>query len=107
MVLSPGPVLPRQPAHVFEAAAGGAHLLGVAIANLYSLLDPEIVIVGGGLSRAGDALLGPLSRTAREYVCTFLRDRVRIAPAQLGDEAGLIGAGLSVWEPASPSTTPS
>lgn len=94
---------------VFEAARGGdevsveivgraAHLLGVAIANLVNLLDPDIVVVGGGVAQAGEALFVPLTTAARQYVCTFLRDRLNIAPAQLGTEAGLIGSGLAVWE---------
>jgi len=96
---------------VFEAAREGdpsstrivarvAHLLGVAIANLVNLLEPEVVIVGGGVAQAGDALFRPLTETARAYVCPFLRDSLHIVPAQLGEEAGLIGAGLAVWEDA-------
>jgi len=83
-----------------------AHLLGVAVANLVNLLDPEIVIVGGGLAQAGPTLFGPLTRTARDYVCDLLRDRVHIVPAQLGDEAGLIGAGLAAWHAGPQSTSP-
>ncbi|MFH1568706.1 MAG: ROK family protein [Gemmatimonadota bacterium] len=93
---------------VFAAARAGdavcaaivgraAHLLGVAIANLANLLDPEVVIVGGGVAQANDALFAPLVETARTYVCAFLRDRLTIVPAQLGEDAGLIGAGLAVW----------
>ena len=94
---------------VFEAARQGdplsarivarvAHLLGVAIANLVNLLEPEVVIVGGGVAQADDALFQPLTETARAYVCPFLRDRLNIVAAQLGENAGLIGAGLAVWE---------
>jgi glucokinase len=81
-----------------EIVAGVAHLLGVAIANLANLLDPEVFIVGGGVAQAGDCLFHPLRDTARRYVCSFLADRLRIVPAELGDDAGLVGAGLSVWE---------
>jgi glucokinase len=57
-----------------------------------ALLDPEIVVIGGGLSRAGDALLRPVRAALRERL-TFHREP-RILPAPLGDEAGCLGAGL-------------
>lgn len=81
-----------------EIVARVAHLLGLAVANLANLLDPELFIVGGGVAQSGEALFRPLTQTARAYVCSFLADRLRIVPAELGDDAGLIGAGLAVWE---------
>jgi glucokinase len=89
-----------------EIVARVAHLLGVAIANLANLLDPEMFIVGGGVAQAGDCLFRPLRDTARNYVCSFLADRLLIVPAELGDDAGLIGAGLAVWEDTGPASSP-
>jgi glucokinase len=63
-----------------------------ALAWLASVLAPEVVVVGGGLSRAGDALFEPLTeRLARRL--TFQRVP-RLVPAALGDRAGCLGAAL-------------
>jgi glucokinase len=66
--------------------------LGGALAWLAGVLAPEAIVVGGGLSRAGDALLVPLrARLARRL--TFQRVP-RLVPAALGDRAGCLGAAL-------------
>ncbi|MBB0246936.1 ROK family protein, partial [Streptomyces alkaliphilus] len=57
-----------------------------------TLLDPEVVIVGGGLARAGDTLLDPLRAALRERI-TFQHPPA-LVPAELGDAAGCLGAGL-------------
>ncbi|MBB0232981.1 ROK family protein, partial [Streptomyces calidiresistens] len=57
-----------------------------------TLLDPEVVIIGGGLARAGDLLLDPLRGALRERI-TFQHPPA-LVPAELGDAAGCLGAGL-------------
>ncbi|MGH3098019.1 MAG: ROK family protein [Streptosporangiales bacterium] len=66
--------------------------LGLATAWLASVLAPEAIIIGGGLSQAGPALFDPL-RQAMEQRLSFQR-RPRLAPAALGDRAGFLGAAL-------------
>lgn len=61
-----------------------------------TLLDPRVVIVGGGLAEAGDTLFGPL-RAAVEARITFQKLPL-IVPAALGDTAGCLGAGLLAWD---------
>jgi glucokinase len=61
-----------------------------------ALVDAEVIVIGGGLATAGDALLAPL-RTAVKERLTFHR-KPRLVPAALGDEAGCIGAGLRAWD---------
>jgi len=74
--------------------AGAA--LGVAIASVTHLLDLEVVTVGGGLSQAGPLLLDPLEEAFRRHArMRYARD-VRVVPAALGQEAGLVGAGALV-----------
>ncbi|MGI8646227.1 MAG: ROK family protein, partial [Nocardioides sp.] len=67
--------------------------LGVGVANLVAAFDPELVVVGGGVSAAGDRLLAP-ARTAlvRSLVGAGQRVVPPIVPALLGHEAGLVGA---------------
>ena len=76
-----------------ELLAEVGHWLGVGIANLAAALDPGLFVVGGGVSAAGDLLLGPARTTFRRTLTgRGYRPEARIVPAVLGNEAGLIGA---------------
>jgi glucokinase len=67
--------------------------LGLGIAGLVAVLDPEVVVVGGGLSRAGDLLLVPTRRAFEDYLTARGRHpEPRLVLAGLGPDAGLIGA---------------
>jgi glucokinase len=72
--------------------------LGIGIASLVEIFNPELVVLGGGFARAGDLLFEPARRVVAERTLTPARDVVRIVPALLGVEAGLIGAGLVGFE---------
>ncbi len=71
----------------------GSHL-GVGIANYVNVFNPEVVVVGGGLARAGELLLEPARRVVAERALPAAREFVRVTLAVLGPEAGLIGSGL-------------
>ncbi len=66
--------------------------LGYAISSLINVLDPEAVIIGGGIARSGAALFGPLEGFVRDTEWNVGRAPVRILPAQLGELAGAYGA---------------
>jgi glucokinase len=70
------------------------HRLGAGIATLVNIFDPELVIIGGGFADAGDLILGPARETLAVEALAPGRDVVRIVRAELGPEAGMIGAGL-------------
>jgi glucokinase len=72
--------------------------LGVGIASYVNVFNPELVVIGGGFARAGDLLFEPARRVVAERALAPGRDHVRIVPALLGVEAGLIGAGLVGYE---------
>jgi glucokinase len=61
-----------------------------------ALIDPEVIVIGGGLAEAGEVLLEPLRAAVKERL-TFHR-KPRLVRAALGDEAGCIGAGLRAWD---------
>jgi glucokinase len=68
--------------------------LGIAMANVISALNPEVVVVGGGVALAGEVLLGAARAVALERVMPPLARGVRILPAALGDRGGMLGAAL-------------
>jgi glucokinase len=73
-------------------------VLGTAIASYVNIFNPEVVVLGGGFARAGDLLFEPARKVVAERALPPGRDLVRIVPALLGPEAGLIGAGLVGFE---------
>ena len=66
--------------------------LGLALANCANTLNPANIIIGGGVSAAGNTLLGPTTRYFQENTFPAVRDSTRIKLAQLGNDAGAIGA---------------
>jgi glucokinase len=68
--------------------------LGIGIANMIVVVNPDVVVIGGGISAAFDLLHGPIEAELRERVYTTALDRVRVVPAELGTWAGAIGAAL-------------
>ena len=72
----------------------GRHL-GAAIGSLVNLFDPDVVVIGGGFGvAAGELLLGPVRETVLREALAPAGERVRLAVAELGPLAGVIGAGL-------------
>jgi glucokinase len=74
--------------------------LGAGITGLINAFDPDVVIVGGGVMAAGDLLLEPARAVAAERVLRVGRERARIVPASLGEDAGMIGAATLALESA-------
>lgn len=69
--------------------------LGQGVAGLVNVLDPEIVVIGGGASEAGELLLAPLRAAFLDSLeGADVRPEVPIVAAALGNDAGAIGAGL-------------
>jgi glucokinase len=72
-----------------------ADWVALGIANLVTLLDCSLVVIGGGLVEAGDVLLDPVRAAfAEQVMAPEERSDVRIVAAQLGERAGAIGAAL-------------
>jgi len=66
--------------------------LGLGVANIISLLNPEAVVLGGGLAGIGNLLLAPLRKAVRQWGQPLARKQVRIVISRLGEEAGILGA---------------
>jgi glucokinase len=82
-----------------EALAGIGHLLGAAIGSFINIFAPELTIVGGGFGIAASEFLFPSAlKVARREALEPARAGIRIVTAELGSDAGLIGAGLLAFE---------
>jgi glucokinase len=92
-------------ARVFEAARNGdaraarvvneiAVYLGTAVANISTLLDPELIVFGGGIAHVGEQLFAPL----REVVARIVRNTPEIRLTALGDDAQLFGSVYSALQ---------
>jgi glucokinase len=68
--------------------------LGVGIANAINTFDPDLVVVGGGVSTAGELLLGPAREAAQRFVIRGVGTRTEIRLARYGPQAGVRGATL-------------
>lgn len=71
-----------------------AEILGIGIANYINIMNPEMIIIGGGVSLAGDKLFSPLKRVVKQRVMRSVGENVKIVPAELRDESGMLGAAV-------------
>ncbi len=92
---------------ILQAAQGGDQLareliehaamqLGIRIACLVNLLNPDIVVIGGGIEHAGSMLLEPVWRSVKKYAYEEPASLVDVLPAQLGENAVALGAACWV-----------
>ncbi|GAA0987484.1 ROK family protein [Acrocarpospora macrocephala] len=90
----------------FDAAAGdpialaamrrAGRAIGLALASATHLCDLDLVTIGGGLSQAGKLIFDPLEESLRAHARMDFAQRVRVLPAALGQDAGLIGAAALI-----------
>lgn len=95
------------PATVAEAAKQGdvvakriftimGEYIGIGLSSVVNLLNPEKIVIGGGVADAGDLLLEPIKKTLKDRAMPIQGAAVEIVPAQLGNTAGIIGASLLI-----------
>jgi len=77
-----------------EVISQAATYLGVAMVNLVNIFNPEMIIIGGGMAQMGDLLLNTARQVVKERAFPLSAQAVRIVTAQLGDNAGVLGAAV-------------
>ena len=108
---SPEPEANCTPAHLAKLASQGdetaqnlwdgvARKLATALMNCCWLLNPEGIVIGGGIANAGSLLFGPLDHYLRSQLSPPFKDDLRILPARFGNEAGIVGAATLALEEA-------
>ncbi len=94
--------------HIFDAAKSGdkfsmdlvdfeVKYLALGIANLLNILNPEVVVIGGGIAMAGDILFEPLMKKIKKYALEEVLEGMEIVPAKLGNDAGIYGAAALLF----------
>jgi glucokinase len=92
---------------VFDMARGGDEIaikvvnevafhLGLSLANIANTLNPEKIVLGGGVSKAGDILLETVNENFSKFAFSAVRNSTELALATLGNDAGVIGAAWLV-----------
>lgn len=80
-----------------EQIAEAGRLVGLGLVTLMHLFNPEVIVVGGGVTKTGELLFEPMRAAVREHVLdSAYCDGVPIIPAALGDDVALIGAAALV-----------
>jgi glucokinase len=106
--LSSRPSADLTPRHIAEAAGHGDRLarevlretgeyLGIVLAGLVNFLNPQAIIIGGGIAQAGELIFASARETIRSRAYALPGEAVRILPAQLGETAGLVGAATLLF----------
>ena len=81
-----------------EIVAEAVTYLAMGVANIVSILNPEAVVLGGGLFLASDLLLEPVRREFKRWAQPLAARSVRIELSALGEDAGLYGCGRIAWQ---------
>jgi len=99
------------PAALSQAAAAGDKIavavwneigteIGAGLANIIWLLNPDCIVIGGGVAKAGDLLLEPIRASIRSRTMPVFHQHLGVVPATLGSDAGVIGAAALAVEAA-------
>lgn len=72
--------------------------LGVGIANVVNIFNPNMVVLGGGMAKLGDLFLEPAKRVVVAEAFPIAARAVRIVTAQLGNDAGVYGAAAVTYD---------
>jgi glucokinase len=65
--------------------------IGAAMANVVWIVNPEVIVIGGGVAKAGELLFDPIRRSINARTVKLFHEHLRVVPAELGNDAGIIG----------------
>ena len=82
-----------------QAFRRGARAIAAMIASVGAVCDLDLVVIGGGVANSGSVLFDPLREALRDYAALDFLRGLRVLPAQLGGEAGLVGAAALLRVP--------
>ena len=99
---TPRPLEKCTPADLAGLAAAGDRIaiahwdaigtdIGAALADGIWLLNPDTIVIGGGIAAAGDTIIAPIRRTICERTSALFHEELKVVPAELGNDAGIIG----------------
>lgn len=74
--------------------------IGIMLTNIAWLLNPDRIVIGGGVAKAGPLLFEPIKRTIRERTLAVYHEHLEVVPAELGNDAGIIGSAALALEAA-------
>ncbi|MEW6142396.1 MAG: ROK family protein [Chloroflexota bacterium] len=83
-----------------EVIMTAGHYLGIGLANIINIFNPEIIVIGGGVSNLGDMLLNPAREAMRQRAFDLPLSTVRIVRSQIGVAVGALGATALVFDKA-------
>ena len=72
--------------------------LGALFSGLVNLLNPDLIVIGGGISQAGKILFDTVEKTIKERSMKILAENVKVVPAGLGVDAGIISASALIFQ---------
>lgn len=81
-----------------ETLAEAGRYLGLGIGSMINLLNPAMVVIGGGTSRAGETLIGPVREAAVSRALPTVREKIPIVRTALGEDSGPLGGAALVIE---------
>lgn len=81
-----------------DIVSRAASYLGIGLANLVNIFNPELIVIGGGVSKMGEMLLEPARKVVKERAFQLPSRTVRIVRARLGSNAGIMGAVAYIFE---------
>ena len=87
----------RGDAASIEVYQEAGRLLGHAVANLVSLFDPQMVVIGGGLASAADLFMDSLKKSMKERAQPLAGKQVRVVMSRLGSDVNLLGVAQLAW----------
>jgi glucokinase len=79
-----------------EIIAAASYYLGIGLANIVNIFNPQVIVIGGGMSKMGGMLIEPAKKTIKQRAFKLPARAARIVRSRLGNESGIIGAAANV-----------